>query len=71
MALAAGCEVFTTAGNEEKRRALKERYPQLQDKHLANSRTTDFEWSIRQVGDVFVNKDKWVAEEGTKEVGSR
>lgn len=49
IALSYGCEVFTTVGSEEKRNFLKKRFPQLTDKHFSNSRTTEFEWHIRQV----------------------
>ena len=32
------CEVFTTVGSQEKREFLKRTFPQLTDKHIANSR---------------------------------
>ncbi|CAI2347157.1 unnamed protein product [Caenorhabditis sp. 36 PRJEB53466] len=48
IALAAGCEVFTTVGSKEKRNFLKNLFPQLQDHHFANSRSADFELHIRQ-----------------------
>ena len=49
IALNHGCEVFTTVGTDAKREYLKKRFPQLQDKHFANSRTADFELHIRHV----------------------
>uniref|UniRef100_A0A0N4ZB91 Fatty acid synthase n=1 Tax=Parastrongyloides trichosuri TaxID=131310 RepID=A0A0N4ZB91_PARTI len=49
IALAYGCEVYTTVGSEEKREFLKKRFPQLTDKNFANSRKTDFETYIRRV----------------------
>ncbi|CAJ0959176.1 unnamed protein product, partial [Mesorhabditis belari] len=49
IALAHGCEVFTTVGSNEKRDYLKKKFPQLQDKHFANSRSADFELHIRHV----------------------
>lgn len=48
IALAAGCEVFTTVGSKEKRLFLQNLFPQLQDHHFANSRSADFELHIRQ-----------------------
>lgn len=42
IALHHGCEVFTTVGSAEKKAYLKERFPQLTDKHFSNSRTTEF-----------------------------
>jgi len=47
LALQYGCEVYTTVGSQEKRDFLKARFPQLKDKHFANSRTSDFEKNIR------------------------
>ena len=46
IALAYGCEVFTTVGSKEKRDYLKNRFPQLTDKSFANSRNETFEWDI-------------------------
>lgn len=46
IALHEGCEVFTTVGSAEKRNYLKERFPQLTDKHFFNSRDTTFENGI-------------------------
>uniref|UniRef100_A0AC35U6Z3 Carrier domain-containing protein n=1 Tax=Rhabditophanes sp. KR3021 TaxID=114890 RepID=A0AC35U6Z3_9BILA len=48
IALSYGCEVFTTVGSEEKKNFLKERFPQLQERHFANSRRADFEAQIRR-----------------------
>ncbi|CAJ0579052.1 unnamed protein product, partial [Mesorhabditis spiculigera] len=48
IALNHGCEVFTTVGSAEKREYLKKKFPQLEDKHFANSRSADFELQIRQ-----------------------
>ncbi|PIC51785.1 hypothetical protein B9Z55_002156 [Caenorhabditis nigoni] len=48
IALAAGCEVFTTVGSTEKREFLKKLFPQLKEHHFANSRSADFELHIRQ-----------------------
>jgi fatty acid synthase len=47
IALQYGCEVFTTVGSQDKRDFLRTRFPQLNDKHFANSRATDFEQHIR------------------------
>lgn len=49
IALQYGCEVFTTVGTKEKREYLKQRFSQLSDEHIANSRSTDFEQHIRQL----------------------
>ncbi|KAL1477482.1 hypothetical protein MTO96_035704 [Rhipicephalus appendiculatus] len=43
IALAMGCTVFTTVGSHEKRDFLKRRFPQLEDRHIANSRDLSFE----------------------------
>ncbi|VDK43768.1 unnamed protein product [Cylicostephanus goldi] len=48
IALAKGCEVFTTVGSQDKRAYLKKKFPQLQEHHFANSRSADFELHIRQ-----------------------
>ncbi|XP_049519259.1 fatty acid synthase-like [Dermacentor silvarum] len=51
IALAMGCTVFTTVGSQEKRDFLKNRFPQLQDRHIANSRDLSFEEHIlRETG---------------------
>ncbi|MFH4976009.1 hypothetical protein AB6A40_002718 [Gnathostoma spinigerum] len=47
IALSYGCEVFTTVGNAEKKEFLQKRFPQLKDRHFANSRNADFELHIR------------------------
>ena len=46
VALRRGCEVFTTVGSKEKREYLKQKFPQLEDSHFANSRDLSFEWDI-------------------------
>lgn len=43
IALSMGCTVFTTVGAKEKRDFLKARFPQLEDRHFANSRDLTFE----------------------------
>jgi fatty acid synthase len=47
IALAMGCEVYTTVGSNEKREFLRRRFPQLSERHFANSRNADFELHIR------------------------
>ncbi|KAL1471047.1 hypothetical protein MTO96_040149 [Rhipicephalus appendiculatus] len=47
IALSMGCTVYTTVGNEQKREYLKRRYPQLEDRHFANSRDVSFEEHVR------------------------
>ena len=44
-----GCEVFTTVSTQEKQDFLREKFPQLNERHFANSRTADFEQHIRRV----------------------
>ncbi|XP_028050812.1 fatty acid synthase [Monomorium pharaonis] len=46
IALHAGCTVFTTVGTPEKREYLKKVFPQLNDRHIGNSRDTSFEQLI-------------------------
>ncbi|KAK0176607.1 hypothetical protein PV328_000726 [Microctonus aethiopoides] len=46
LALNDGCEVFTTVGTPEKRRFIKERFPQIPDSHIGNSRDSSFEQLI-------------------------
>lgn len=46
IALHVGCTVFTTVGTVHKRQYLKERFPQLTDRHIDNSRDTSFEQLI-------------------------
>jgi fatty acid synthase, animal type len=43
IALAAGCDVFTTVGTADKRAFLRERFPALPDANVGNSRDTSFE----------------------------
>jgi len=44
-----GCEVFTTVGTKEKREFLKNKFPQLDDNHIGNSRSIDFEHMVMRV----------------------
>ncbi|KAH9365922.1 hypothetical protein HPB48_015002 [Haemaphysalis longicornis] len=46
IALSMGCTVFTTVGSREEQKFLKRRFPQLQDRHFANSRDLSFEEHI-------------------------
>ncbi|XP_015782525.1 fatty acid synthase isoform X2 [Tetranychus urticae] len=41
--LARGCEVFTTVGTQAKRDFIKNLFPQLDDAHIGDSRSTSFE----------------------------
>ncbi|XP_049273436.1 fatty acid synthase-like [Rhipicephalus sanguineus] len=43
VALSMGCTVFTTVGSREKREYLLRRFPQLEEKNIANSRDLSFE----------------------------
>ncbi|XP_072140212.1 fatty acid synthase-like [Dermacentor andersoni] len=43
VALSMGCTVFTTVGSQEKREFLLRRFPQLQERNIANSRDLSFE----------------------------
>nr|QNL15122.1 fatty acid synthase 2 [Meteorus pulchricornis] len=43
LALNEGCEVFTTVGTDDKRRFIRERFPQIPENHIGNSRDTSFE----------------------------
>ncbi|XP_049523884.1 LOW QUALITY PROTEIN: fatty acid synthase-like [Dermacentor silvarum] len=43
VALSMGCTVFTTVGSQEKREFLMRRFPQLQERNIANSRDLSFE----------------------------
>ncbi|XP_063535514.1 fatty acid synthase [Cydia strobilella] len=43
IALHAGCNVFTTVGTPDKRAFLRERFPQLPDANIGNSRDCSFE----------------------------
>ncbi|XP_039312213.1 LOW QUALITY PROTEIN: fatty acid synthase-like [Solenopsis invicta] len=47
IALHTGCNVFTTVGTPEKREYLKKVFPQSNDRHIGNSRDTNFEQLIR------------------------
>lgn len=47
VALSRGLNVYTTVGSEEKKKYLLERFPQLNPKHIGNSRDTTFEKMIR------------------------
>ncbi|XP_075724817.1 fatty acid synthase-like isoform X2 [Rhipicephalus microplus] len=47
IALSMGCTVYTTVGNEQKRKYLKRRFPQLEDRHFGNSRDVSFEEHVR------------------------
>ena len=49
VALAQGCEVFTTVGTPEKREFIKKRFPQINDDHIGNSRDTSFEAQIMEM----------------------
>ncbi|XP_034946083.1 fatty acid synthase [Chelonus insularis] len=46
LALNEGCEVFTTVGTLHKRKFIRERFPQIPDDHIGNSRDTSFEQLI-------------------------
>ena len=46
IALAYGCEVFTTVGSTEKKSFLLEKFPELKAEKFSNSRGVDFEWNI-------------------------
>ena len=47
IALTYGCKVFTTVGTEEKRKYIKEKFPQLDDSCIFSSRDTVFELGIK------------------------
>ena len=49
VALAHGCEVFTTVGTQEKRDFIRNNFPQIQDDHIGNSRDVSFEGQFMQV----------------------
>ena len=51
VALAHGCEVFTTVGTPEKREFIKKNFPQIRDDHIGNSRDTSFEAQFMEVTD--------------------
>lgn len=46
IALHMNCTVFTTVGSPEKRNYIKNKFPQIQDKNIGNSRDTTFEEKI-------------------------
>lgn len=46
LALHEGCEVFTTVGTSEKRRFIRENFPQIKEDHIGNSRDTTFQQMI-------------------------
>ncbi|XP_023313670.1 fatty acid synthase-like [Trichogramma pretiosum] len=46
LALFQGCEVFTTVGTPDKRRFIREHFPQIPESHIGNSRDTSFEQLI-------------------------
>lgn len=46
LALHVGCKVFVTVGTKEKREFLKEKFPQLTDREIGNSRDTSFEQMV-------------------------
>lgn len=46
LALAEGCEIFTTVGTPEKRKFIRDTFPQIPDDHIGNSRDTSFEQMI-------------------------
>ncbi|XP_037959865.1 fatty acid synthase [Teleopsis dalmanni] len=46
VALSHGLTVFTTVGSKEKRDFLKQRFPQLKDQNIGNSRDTSFEQMV-------------------------
>ncbi|KAJ8891058.1 hypothetical protein PR048_010567 [Dryococelus australis] len=48
IALHMGVTVFTTVGSQEKRQFLKNRFPQLTDRNISNSRDTSFEQHVLQ-----------------------
>ncbi|GBM39322.1 Fatty acid synthase [Araneus ventricosus] len=48
IALSLKCEVFTTVGNDEKRKYLKKKFPQLKDENIGSSRNTSFEKMIKE-----------------------
>ncbi|CAL1277493.1 unnamed protein product [Larinioides sclopetarius] len=48
IAISLNCEVFTTVGNDEKRKFLKKKFPQLKDENIGSSRKTSFEKMIKE-----------------------
>ena len=49
LALHDGCEVFTTVGTPEKRKFILEKFPQIREDHIGNSRDTSFEQMITKL----------------------
>ncbi|KAJ8668380.1 hypothetical protein QAD02_010043 [Eretmocerus hayati] len=51
-----GCEVFTTVGTPEKRKFIRDVFPQIQDDHIGDSRSTKFkEMIMKQTNDYGVD----------------
>ena len=48
LALAEGCEIFTTVGNEEKRQFIKTIFPTISDKNIFSSRDCQFKPKIME-----------------------
>ncbi|KAG8224696.1 hypothetical protein J437_LFUL006083 [Ladona fulva] len=48
ISLHAGCNVFTTVGSPEKRKFLMDRFPNLNEQNIGNSRDTSFEQMIME-----------------------
>ncbi|GFS62657.1 fatty acid synthase [Trichonephila inaurata madagascariensis] len=48
IALSMNCEVFTTVGNEEKRKYLKQKFPEIKDENIGCSRNISFESMIME-----------------------
>ncbi|GFW58514.1 fatty acid synthase [Trichonephila clavipes] len=48
LALSLNCEVFTTVGNDDKRKYLKKKFPQLKDENIGCSRNISFETMIME-----------------------
>ncbi|XP_066144651.1 fatty acid synthase-like isoform X2 [Euwallacea fornicatus] len=46
LCLEMGCTVFTTVGTQEKRSFIKNKFPQINEKHIGNSRDLSFEQMI-------------------------
>ncbi|XP_048505770.1 fatty acid synthase-like [Athalia rosae] len=51
LALREGCEVFTTVGTPEKRAFIRNKFPEIDDDHIGNSRDTSFEQLVLQKTD--------------------
>ncbi|GFS52214.1 fatty acid synthase [Trichonephila inaurata madagascariensis] len=48
LALSLNCEVFTTVGNDDKRKYLKKKFPQLKDENIGCSRNISFETMVME-----------------------